>query len=71
MEKGNQLNSIKNYLLENGVIVDEVILWQSGFKHDGFEFGLTVIATCIINNEEKIYYVPRNALFHPIKFLRG
>jgi hypothetical protein len=57
-----QLDNIKKYLSKNGLTVDEVIRWQGGFTHQGTDYGLTKIATVIINGEEKTICVPKFAL---------
>jgi len=57
-----QLENIKRYLYNNGLEFDEVIMWQGGFTHEGTKYGLTIIATVIINGEEKSICVPKIAL---------
>jgi len=53
------LENIKKYLADNEVKVDNVIRWQGGFKHEGSDYGLDVIATVEINGKEERYCVPR------------
>jgi hypothetical protein len=57
-----QLDNIKKYLSKNDFKVDEVIRWQGGFTHQGTEYGLTKIATVVVNGEEKSICVPKSAL---------
>ena len=57
-----QLDNIKKYLSKNGLTVDEVIRWQGGFTHQGTDYGLTKIATVVVNGEEKSICVPKSAL---------
>ena len=60
MDYKEQLLNIKQYLINEGVDVDEVTMWQGGFYHDGYEYGLEIIATITIGGKEKQYYVPKH-----------
>ena len=61
-KEGIELNNIKNYLNKHGVKVDEVFMWQGGFRHEGTKIGCDIIVTCYIGNDRIKYAVPRHAL---------
>ena len=54
-----QLEAIKLYLINEGIEVNEVTMWQGGFRHIGSDYGLEVIATVEINGVEERYFVPK------------
>jgi len=59
MDKYKQeLENIKQYLINEGIKVDTVTMWQSGFRHEGSYLGLEVIARVNVGINEEIYYVP-------------
>lgn len=57
------LENIKNYLIKEGVKVDNMIMYQGGFVHDGYNYGLEIIATFETNGKEERYYVPKYLLY--------
>jgi hypothetical protein len=60
MKKYKQgLKNIKNYLVNEGLNVDEVTMWQGGFRHRGTDHGLEIIATVEINGVEERYFLPK------------
>ena len=54
-----QLENIKQYLINEGLNVTEVTMWQGGFTHEGTKYGLPVIASVIVDGVEERYCVPR------------
>lgn len=65
------LSTIKNYLIAEGIVVDEMIRYQGGFVHEGYD--LKILATLISNGREVQYYVPRYLCYtseQPLKFLK-
>jgi hypothetical protein len=72
LEYYRQLAAIKHYLINEGVIVDEVIMWQGGFRHEGTPHGLEVLATVIINGVEEVYCIPKHVVqsIESLKYLK-
>ena len=61
-----ELLNIKKYLERQGVEVDTVIMWQSGFSHEGTKLDLPIRVTAQkdCTNCELIQCVPRCALLN-------
>lgn len=53
------LENIKQYLINEGVEVDNVTMWQGGFNHEGTQYGLEVIATVENGELRERYCVPK------------
>lgn len=68
------LKNIKEYLINEGIRVDSVYMWQSGFIHEGTQYGLEIIATIIVDGKEEKYCVPKYLVkvpnLEPIKILK-
>ena len=60
-----QYEQIKDYLIGQGINVDNVIRWQGGFIHVGTSYGLEVIATIEINGNEERYCIPKYVIKNP------
>lgn len=54
-----ELKNIKEYLINEGVSVDEVTMWQGGFVHEGTQYGLEVIASIENKGISERYCVPK------------
>lgn len=57
-EYTQQLENIKQYLINEGIKVDNVTMWQGGFRHEGCYLGLEIITRIEVDGKEEIYYVP-------------
>jgi hypothetical protein len=67
------LANIKNYLIAEGIVVDEMIMFQGGFVHEGYDHDLKLVATLLSNGREVQYYVPgylRYTSEQPLRFLK-
>jgi hypothetical protein len=76
MDYKTGLENIKTYLTNEGIVVETVIRWQSGFTHKGTKHGLEVIATIENDGREDIYFVPKylvrekKIIGEPLRFLK-
>jgi hypothetical protein len=69
MEKYRQgLENIKQYLMNEGINVDEVIMWQGGFNHEGTPYGLEVIATIKNKEIKERYCVPKYLVKQTVEY---